>query len=123
MTEEKRKYLRFEVIVPVELVEIDGFSGEEAQAVLDNISREGMRLILDMENPIGLGTELNFKINSAEQCKSCIITGEVVWSKSTGDKMEIGLKIKAIERGAKAELLDMAYNRWKDEQSHPKKPS
>jgi hypothetical protein len=123
MTEEKRKYLRFEVIVPVDLIEIDGINGEEAEALLDNVSREGMRLILDMESPFGPGSELNFTVPNAEKCKSCAVTGEVVWRKPKGDKIEIGLKIKSIENCTKAELLDMGYSRWKDEQTHPKKSS
>jgi hypothetical protein len=123
MTEEKRKYLRFEVIVPIDLMEIDGINGEETEALLDNVSREGMRLILDMDSPFGPGAELNFTVHNAEKCKSCAVTGEVVWRKPKGDKIEIGLKIKSIENCTKAELLDMGYSRWKDEQAPPKKPS
>ena len=36
MTEEKRKYLRFEVIVPVDLIEVEGVSGADAEAISRN---------------------------------------------------------------------------------------
>jgi len=123
MTEEKRKFLRFEVFIPVELVKSDGIREDDAEAVLDNISREGMRIILDLDSPFGTGAELNFKVHNPEKRQTFSVTGEVVWSKSTGEKVEIGLKIKAIENSTKAELLDMGYSRWKDDQIHPKKLS
>ena len=123
MTEDKRKFLRFEVLIPVELVEIDGIRGDDAQAVLDDISREGMRVILDMDSPFGTGSELNFKVHNAEKNQTFSVTGEVVWSKPSGEKVEIGLKIKAIKNATKADLLDMGYSRWKDEQINPKKLS
>ncbi len=123
MTEEKRKFLRFEVIVPVEVAEIEGLAGEDAEAILDNVSREGLRLILDMRNPFGTGAEVNFTVHNVEKHQSFAVAGEVVWSRPKGDKVEIGLKIKSIEKSAKADLLEMGYSRWKDEQTHPKKPS
>jgi hypothetical protein len=123
MGEEKRKYLRFEVIVPVDLIEVEGVSGADAEAILDNVSREGLRLILDMSSPLGTGAEVNFKVHSAEKHQTFSISGQVVWSRPKGDKVEIGLKIKSIEKAAKADLLDMGYSLWKDEQIHPKKPS
>ncbi|MGD0781639.1 MAG: PilZ domain-containing protein [Candidatus Aminicenantales bacterium] len=123
MSEEKRKFLRFEVIVPVDLVEIEGISGEDAEAILDNVSREGLRLILDMRSPFGTGAEVNFTVHNAEKHQSFAVAGQVVWSKPKGDKFELGLKIKSIEKSAKADLLEMGYSRWKDEQANPKKPS
>jgi hypothetical protein len=123
MTEEKRKFLRFEVIVPVDLVEGDGVSGADAEAILDNVSREGLRLILDANSPFGAGAEVNFKVHNAEKHQTFTVSGQVVWSKPKGDKIEIGLKIKAIEKSAKADLLDLGYTQWKDEQIRPKKPS
>jgi DNA modification methylase len=123
MLEEKRKYLRFEVLVPVELVEFEGIAGEDAKAILDNVSREGVRLVLNMHSSPGAGTEINFTFHNAEKHQSFDVTGEVIWSKPNGEKLEIGLKIKSIEKTAKADLLDMGYSHWKDELTHPKKPS
>jgi hypothetical protein len=123
MTEEKRKFLRFEVIVPVDLVEVEGVSGEEAEAILDNVSREGLRLILDVNSPFGVGADVTFKVHSVEKHQTFAVSGQVVWSKPKGDKVEIGLKIRSIEKAAMADLLEMGYSHWKEEQIHPKKPS
>ncbi len=123
MNEEKRKYLRFEVLVPVDLVEFEGIAGEDAKAILDNVSREGVRLVLGMHSSFGQGTEINFTFHNAEKHQSFDVAGEVVWSKPNGDKVEIGLRIKSIEKTAKADLLELGYSRWKEEQTNPKKPS
>ena len=123
MTDEKRKYLRFELVVPVDLVEVEGVSGAEAEAILDNVSREGLRLVTDIKSPFGPGTELSFRFNNPDKGQICDVSGEVVWSKSAGEKMELGLKIKSISNCAKAELLEMGYTHWKNGHAHPKKPS
>jgi hypothetical protein len=117
MTEEKRKYLRFECLVPVELVEVDENGQPGNSAIIDNISREGVRVVLDAETDFGIGKDLQFKIHSSESRKTCSLKGEIVWIKPRGDKIEIGLKIKDLENCTKSELLDMGYDRWRKDQA------
>jgi hypothetical protein len=123
MTDEKRKYLRFELVVPVDLVDVEGVSRADAEVILDNVSREGLRLVMDVTSPFGPGTELSFRFKDPTQGQVCNVTGEVVWSKSAGEKMELGLKIKSISNCAKADLLEMGYTHWKEEHTPPKKTS
>jgi hypothetical protein len=117
MSEEKRKYLRFECLVPVELVEVDENGQPGNSAFIDNISREGVRVVLDMGMDFGPGKDLKFKIYSPESRKTCSLKGEIVWIKPAGNKVEIGLRIKDMENCSKSELLDIGYNRWREDQA------
>jgi hypothetical protein len=113
MSEEKRKFIRFECVIPIELVEIEGTTGTEAEALIEDISREGLRLILDLGLDFGPGRDLCFQMYNPDMKKTCLVTGEIIWAKSKGNKVEIGLKIKTMEKCTKSELLDLGYTQWR----------
>jgi hypothetical protein len=115
MSEEKRKYIRFECLVPVEVVEIEEPRAEAGSAVIENVSREGIRVVLDMEAKLKPGSGLQFKIHNPEEGRSCSLNGEVIWAQSRSGKLEVGLKIKDVDECAKAELLEIGYEQWRRE--------
>jgi hypothetical protein len=117
MPEEKRKYLRFECLVPVDLVEVDENGQPGNPAFIDNVSREGVRVILDMGAEFGPGKDLTFKVQGPESRQNCSLTGEIVWVKPKGKRVEIGLRIKDMGNCTKSELLDMGYNQWRKEKA------
>jgi hypothetical protein len=121
MSEEHRKYLRFECLIPVEEFRIQGLNDISLQAALDNVSREGLRLVMDADISFNQGVELDFVINGVQNSKPVSIRGQVVWSKPHGDKFEIGLKILEMDKAAKCELLDIGFERWKEKEE--KNPS
>lgn len=117
MSEEKRKFLRFECLVPVELVKVEKPATKGGEAVIENVSREGIRVILDLGGDLQPGTDLQFKMHSPERGRSCSLKGEVIWAKAKGGKVEVGLRIKNADDCAKADLLEMGYDQWrKDKQ-------
>jgi hypothetical protein len=117
MPEEKRKYLRFECLVPVELIEVDENGQPGNPALIDNVSREGIRVVLEMGMDFGPGKDLTFKVHGPESHKNCSLKGEIVWIKPKGKKVEIGLRIKDMENCTKSELLDMGYDRWRKDKA------
>ncbi len=117
MSEEKRKYLRFECLVPVELVEVDADGQPGNPALIDNVSREGVRVVLEMGMDFGPGKDLTFKVHGPESRKNCSLKGEIVWIKPKGKKVEIGLRIKDMENCTKSELLDMGYEHWRKDKA------
>jgi hypothetical protein len=130
MTEEKRKFLRFECLVPVELVEVEASDEASAAAVIKNVSRDGIRIVLDLGSDLQPGTDLQFKISSPEPGQSCSLQGEVIWTKAKSGKVEVGLKIKHLDECAKAGLLEIGYEQWRKGQAKlqgqaksPAKPS
>jgi c-di-GMP-binding flagellar brake protein YcgR len=120
MVEEKRKFLRFECLVPVDHIKIEGKNRKAKKAALFDISREGLRLTLDLDFSFNRGNDVDFKVNIPEKKISSTVTGEVIWSKPKGKKLELGLKIKNMDKAAKSELLDLGYSRWREMQTSTK---
>jgi hypothetical protein len=114
MADDKRKFLRFECLIPIDLMEID--DPDRKEAVIDNVSREGIRLVFDLGRAFREGDSLSFQIQNPDQKRTCRMTGEVVWARPLGKKMEVGLRIMNMERCSKSELLDMGYNAWRKHQ-------
>jgi len=121
MEDDKRKYLRFECLIPIDLMEVDDPEADRKKALIDNVSREGIRLIFDFGRAFREGDKVSFQIQNPDRKKTCRLNGEVIWAKPLGKKMEVGLRIKNMERGSKSELLDMGYNAWRKHQKENEK--
>ena len=113
MDDEKRKFLRFECLVPVDLFEIGGGEGAvPGAAIIEDISREGIRMVLDVSTDLSPGAEFDFKIHNSEEPETCSVTGEIIWSKSKDNRLEVGIKLRKMDDSIKAKLLDIGYAKW-----------
>lgn len=121
MEDDKRKYLRFECLIPIDLMEVDNPDGDSKEALIDNVSREGIRLVFDLGRAFRQGDDVSFQIQNPDRKTTCRMNGEVVWARSLGKKMEVGLRIKNMEKCSKSELLDMGYNAWRKHQKESPK--
>jgi len=121
MDDDKRKFLRFECLIPIDLVEVDDPNADPKEALIDNVSREGIRLVFDLGHAFQEGDKVSFQIHKLDENRTCRMTGEVIWAKSLGEKIEVGLKIKDMEKCTKSELLDMGYNAWRKHQKESDK--
>lgn len=117
MIEDKRKFLRFECSISVEEIQSEGMNGMVHDVTLDNISREGARLIMDVDKAFVPGVDVKFRISLAAEKDPIFVRGRVMWSNPKGDRFEIGLKILDMDNAAKAELLEMGFERWKGGQT------
>ena len=115
MPDDKRKYLRFECLVPVEDVKIEGEETTTKAAVLDNISREGFRIIIDLDFGFSPGHDIDFRVDIPDKKVDAKIHGEVLWTRPKGKKIEVGLRVKKMDKATKSELLDVGYARWREE--------
>jgi hypothetical protein len=116
MGEEKRKYLRFECLVPVEFIRIEGrdLDARRKVATLDEISREGLRVVMDVDLNFRRGAEVDFKVNIPERRLTSKVSGEVMWVKPMGKRYQLGIRIKTMDKVTKSELLDLGYKKWRD---------
>jgi c-di-GMP-binding flagellar brake protein YcgR len=114
MAKEKRKYFRFDCPVPVNLIQIEGGKRVVKKATLDEISREGLKLTFSFDLDLRPGSEVNFKLNIPEKRLTSKLLGEIVWSKPKGKKLEMGLKIKDMDKILKSELMDLVYAKWRE---------
>jgi hypothetical protein len=117
MGDDKRKFLRFECLLPVEMVEVQGRSAEGIKGEIENVSREGIGLIFNLGLNFTPGAVIGFKIMNPATQKECQVKGKIIWSTLAGSKIGIGLKIMNIERSAKAELLDMGFKLWREKKA------
>jgi c-di-GMP-binding flagellar brake protein YcgR len=114
MAKEKRKYFRFDCPVPVNLIQIEGGKRVVKKATLDEISREGLKLTFSFNLDLRPGSEVDFKLNIPEKRLTSKVLGEIVWSKPKGKKLEMGLKIKDMDKILKSELMDLVYAKWRE---------
>jgi hypothetical protein len=112
MKEERRKFLRFECTLPAELVKSGSKYDFEERATILDFSCEGLRLIINYIclNP---GSDLELKLHIPEIKLSTTLLAEICWSKYVSfNKVEIGLKIKQIDKDAKSAILNWIFPRW-----------
>lgn len=110
MGEEKRKYLRFECLLPTELIKLDGKDGISKRIIAQDFSREGLKLSINFNlNP---GSKIDLKIYLPEKKLSTSVSGEVVWVKSVDNKLEAGLKINEMNKELKSEILNWIFPKW-----------
>jgi len=115
MGEEKRKFLRFECLIPIEFIRIEGrVLGEGRKACLDEISREGIRLVMDVDLKFAPGTEIDLKVNIPDRKLTSNVCGEVMWVRPKGERYELGVRIKDMDKAIKSELLDLGYEKWRE---------
>jgi c-di-GMP-binding flagellar brake protein YcgR len=114
MAKEKRKYFRFDCPVPVHLIQIEGGKRVVKKATLDEISREGLKLTFSFDRDLRPGSEVDFKLNIPEKRLTSKVLGEIVWTKPRGKKLEMGLKIKDMNKILKSELMDLVYAKWRE---------
>jgi hypothetical protein len=117
MGEDKRKYLRFECLLPVEMVEVQGKPAESIKGSIENVSREGLCLVFNLGLNFESGSVIGFKMYNPETRKECQVRGKIAWSKLARNKIEIGLKIVNMEKCTKAELLELGFNLWRDKKT------
>jgi hypothetical protein len=120
MMDDKRKFLRFECLIPVEEIQSQGLNGQAREVALDNVSREGVRLIMDVDTAFVPGTDVRFRINLAADRSPIFVRGTVMWSRPKEERFEIGVRIVEMDKAAKAELLDIGFERWKEEKTPPR---
>ncbi len=110
---EKRKYLRFDCPVKVDYELFDEYAHPQESFTKD-ISRGGLRLVLNREIPAQSKIKMHFHIPKEKEPIDAI--AEVVWIRKDLQKgvIHTGLKFIKISPSNKARLLEHAYEFWKE---------
>jgi hypothetical protein len=117
MDAEKRKYLRFECTLPAEVTRIEDQNGLEEKARIDDFSREGLRIVLNVEFNFAPGSVLELQCSLPGKQATAWASAEVIWSRNEGGKCELGLQIKDMAAEARSEILDSCYEQWQKKKS------
>ena len=119
MPKEKRKFLRFECLLPVELERLTGKDSLKAEATASDFSREGLKLSIDFIN-LKPGSNLDLKLYCPEKEEFTSLLGGVTWKKWVKGKLEVGIQIKEMDPIKKSEILNWIFPRWLEKEREDK---
>ena len=114
MEHDKRKYLRLECMLPAELVKIGEQGGMTDKAQIDDFSRGGLKLVLNLDFNFVPGSKIELKCSLPEKANEAQAKAEVVWSRNEGGTWCLGLKILDMSPEARSEILDSCYTQWQE---------
>jgi hypothetical protein len=116
---DRRKYLRFPVRLSARYSEENKEEWIGQCAVVD-ISREGMGLVVYLNDKLPLGCLLKFMVGVPTKEKSICFAGVLSWIKALKKDPDYnfkgGIKLTTIGSEDKWALLDYAYEAWKEMQ-------
>jgi len=98
-------------VLPAEIIKSEGKDTLAERATVHNISREGLKLIINFMN-LQPGSNVELKIFVPEKKISTLLSGEVTWNKFIDDKLEVGLKITEIDEAFRNEVLNWVFPKW-----------
>jgi hypothetical protein len=120
LIKEKRKYARAKYLLPAEIIDSEGKSIFTGRAKVKDFSDEGLKLSLNFSK-LKPGSTLDLKIYLPEKKIITFVSAEVTWNKYTTDSLELGLKIKDIDKDVKEEILSWIFPSWLKTELAPKK--
>ena len=116
MMHERRKFIRFNVPLDVEFRPLED-TADYSPGTTTNFSREGFCFeTLDPHLKLNQILELNIKHPFNQSFVPA--QGEIVWMEQAKDKRYAGVLLKEIDKAAKSEILDYAYDIWLEDIQH-----
>ena len=110
MKKERRKFLRSECLLPADLIKSDGKDYLDVKTTVQDLTRKGLKLVVNVNFKPGSSMEL--KLLLPEKNLSTTLSAEVAWRKFVKNKLEIGLRIKDMDKRAKKEILNWIFPTW-----------
>lgn len=106
---ERRKYMRFEVAVDIEYMVPGNGIPIEGIAVTKDLSREGMKVVLNRR--LVAGTELEVKLRLPGDAAPIYAKGDIVWIDKT-DEPSAGIKFIQMSPFDRNRILEHVYREW-----------
>jgi len=104
MTEEKRKFTRYQCLFPAEILKAEKKDKLIERMSVHDFSRGGLKLVVKFVN-LDLGSDIDLKLYVPGKELNATLKAEIAWKKFGDNKMEVGLKIINIEEEAQNEIL------------------
>jgi c-di-GMP-binding flagellar brake protein YcgR len=110
MLDERRSFKRFDIPLDVEF-KISNLSDRYLMGKTINFSRTGLCLESNSIAPnISEVTEIKIKLPEKETYTTAVC--DVAWQRRVDDKFMMGIKLMAMDKEAKNEILQHAYDLW-----------
>ena len=110
MLNERRRFKRFDVSLDVTL-ERPVQSGEHITGMTKNFSRSGL-CFESKAFAVALKSPLELKVKLPGKDSFVPVRGDVVWKDELKDRCWIGVELREIDKEAKRQILDYAYDLW-----------
>ena len=104
MPDERRRDKRFKCLLPAHVLKTEGQDKLVQRTTVHDFSSGGCKLIVNIVT-LDPGSDIELELYVPEKGLKTPIRAEIAWKKMAGDKLEIGLKIKNMKKGAKQEIL------------------
>jgi len=110
MLSERRKFKRFDVSLDVTFKTFKN-AGGHFSGVTKNFSRSGLCFELPAVS-LALNDAMELEIKLPDNNAFIPVAGNVAWKEQLKDKCLIGIEFTEIDKEAKSQILDYAYDRW-----------
>lgn len=111
MVEERRKFMRYECLLPAEVLKADGKDKLVERTTVHDFSRDGLKLVIKFVS-LDPGSNMKLKLYVPEKKISTSVLTEIPWRKFEENRVEVGLKIKEMEEETRNEILNWVTPRW-----------
>jgi c-di-GMP-binding flagellar brake protein YcgR len=91
-------------LLPAHVLQAEGKHKLVQRTTVHDFSRGGCKLIVNIVT-LDPGSDIELELYVPEKGLKTPVRAEIAWKKMAGDKLEIGLKIKNMKKGAKEEIL------------------
>ena len=98
-------------MLPAELVDSEGRSIVSGRVKVKDFSHEGLKLSVNFAK-LKPGSSVDLKVYLPEKKITTSLSAEITWDKYAGSKLELGLKIKDMDKETKAEILRWLFPSW-----------
>ncbi len=102
--DERRKDKRYKCLLPAHVLRAEGQDKLVQRTTVHDFSSGGCKLIINIVT-LDPGSDIELELYVPEKGLKTPVRAEIAWKKLAGDKLEIGLKIKNMKKGAKQEIL------------------
>jgi hypothetical protein len=114
VTDERRKFRRYKCLLPAEVLKTEGKDKFIERTSVHDFSSGGLKLIINFITP-DPGSDMELKLYVPEKGLKASLKAEMAWKKFADDKLEVGLKIKEMNKNLKSEILNWVFpNGWKE---------
>ncbi|UCC40710.1 MAG: PilZ domain-containing protein [Candidatus Aminicenantes bacterium] len=117
--EEKREFVRFDCVLPAEIKELKGKKNLIGRATVKDFSNIGVKLTINFN--LDPKSRMDLKVYLPEKKLTTSLSGEITWSKFADKKLEIGLKIREMDKKLKKEILEWISPGWIEHKEEKKK--
>jgi hypothetical protein len=98
-------------MLPAELVDSEGRSIVSGRVKVKDFSHEGLKLSINFAQ-LKPGSSVDLKVYLPEKKITTSLSAEITWDKYARNKLELGLKIKDMDKETKAEILRWLFPSW-----------